>query len=312
MAHSDLTARVAQLALACAVLGVGVALLLRAALGSDGYSTLVNGLALSTGLPFVVVNCLVGVVFVAIAWIKGRRPGIGTIVQPIVTGFAVSAVMAVVAEPQEMVARAAMLAGSFVLIALGVAGYLGSRTGAGPPRVRLGVVRGRRRRCTGSARWCRRRSGSPGRRARRGCTGSPRRGFCVARRRTRARKPAGMAGRPGPAAGLVQRRAMSVRCQRRIVDGVTSRPRRRRAGSSRARAAITARSVQLIRGRGMRRWSTASWWRRTRISISLVVSDLMLSAVQARSLENMRYISFNATGGSCRTPCGDEWAGQRR
>jgi len=132
LAHSDLTARVAQLALACAVLGVGVALLLRAALGSDGYSTLVNGLALSTGLPFVVVNCLVGVVFVAIAWIKGRRPGIGTIVQPIVTGFAVSAVMAVVAEPQEMVARAAMLAGSFVLIALGVAGYLGSRTGAGP------------------------------------------------------------------------------------------------------------------------------------------------------------------------------------
>ena len=29
----------------------------------------------------------------------------------------------------------------------------------------------------------------------------------------------------------------------------------------------------LMRGRGVRRWSTASWWRRTRISISLVVSD---------------------------------------
>ena len=26
-------------------------------------------------------------------------------------------------------------------------------------------------------------------------------------------------------------------------------------------------------GRGVRRWSTASWWRRTKISISLVVSD---------------------------------------
>ena len=41
------------------------------------------------------------------------------------------------------------------------------------------------------------------------------------------------------------------------------------SGSSRARAAITARSVQRIRGRGVRRCSTASWWRRTRISISL-------------------------------------------
>ena len=40
-----------QLVLACGVLGVGVALLLDAALGSDGYSSLVSGLTLATGLP---------------------------------------------------------------------------------------------------------------------------------------------------------------------------------------------------------------------------------------------------------------------
>jgi hypothetical protein len=73
---------------------------------------------------------------------------------------------------------------------------------------------------------------------------------------------------------VVQRRATSWRCQRWTVDGVMSNPRRRRAGSSRARAAIRPRSGLLIRGRGVRGpWSTASWWRRTRISISLVVSD---------------------------------------
>jgi hypothetical protein len=47
-----------------------------------------------------------------------------------------------------------------------------------------------------------------------------------------------------------------------------------------------ARSVPLIRRRGVRRWSTASWWRRTRISISLV-SDRVSSTIQPRSLENI-------------------------
>ena len=58
--------RVGQLLVACVVLGIGVALLLLAALGSDGYSTLINGITLSTGLPFVVVNCAVGIILVVI------------------------------------------------------------------------------------------------------------------------------------------------------------------------------------------------------------------------------------------------------
>jgi hypothetical protein len=95
-------------------------------------------------------------------------------------------------------------------------------------------------------------------------------------------------GRPGRTGGVVQRRATSWRCQRRIVDGVASIPWRLRTGSGRARAVITPRSVQLIRRCGVRRCSTASWWRRTRISISLLVSDRVRSTMQPRSLENAR------------------------
>ena len=95
-------------------------------------------------------------------------------------------------------------------------------------------------------------------------------------------------GRGGVGGWVVQREAMSWRCQRRIVAGVTSSPRRRRAGSSRVSAAMRARSIQFIRGRGVRRWSTASWWHRSRISISLAVSDLLLSSIQPRNLENIR------------------------
>ena len=72
----------------------------------------------------------------------------------------------------------------------------------------------------------------------------PQVGFSVARRTIRARRPAGIAGRPGRVGFVVQRRATSWRCQRRIVAGVTSSPRRRRTGSSRVRAAISARSAQ--------------------------------------------------------------------
>ena len=59
----------------CLVLGVGVAMLLAADLGSDGYSTMVNGIALATDTAFWVVNLVVGVVFVAMAALRHDAPG---------------------------------------------------------------------------------------------------------------------------------------------------------------------------------------------------------------------------------------------
>ena len=55
-----MTGRVAQLLLSCVVLGAGVSLLLDARLGSDGYSMFVNGLSLTTGVAFWIVNIVVG------------------------------------------------------------------------------------------------------------------------------------------------------------------------------------------------------------------------------------------------------------
>ncbi len=124
--------RSVQLLVSCVVLGVGVALLLEAALGSDGYSTMVNGLSLATDQPFVLVNGVVGVVLVAMAWARGVRPGPGTIVQPVLVGFTVSAVMGLLATPDQIWLRVVLLALAFPVLALGVAGYLGSGTGAGP------------------------------------------------------------------------------------------------------------------------------------------------------------------------------------
>jgi uncharacterized membrane protein YczE len=124
--------RAVQLVVSCAVLGVGVALLLAPALGSDGFSTLINGLALALDAPFLAVNVAVGGVLILLAWAKGRRPGLGTVVQPVVTGAVVTVALATVPEPVGLVARAGLFLLGFVVVAVGVAGYLGSDTGAGP------------------------------------------------------------------------------------------------------------------------------------------------------------------------------------
>lgn len=124
--------RTAMLLVGCVVLGTGVAMLLTADLGSDGYSTFVNGLALSTGMTFWIANTLVGVVLVALAALRRVRPGVGTVVQVVLVGVVVSVVLDVLETPDHPVWRFVLLAAAFPVLALGIALYLGSHTGAGP------------------------------------------------------------------------------------------------------------------------------------------------------------------------------------
>ena len=124
--------RVAQLVVSCTVLGVGVALLLDARLGSDGYSMFINGLSLTTGFAFWVVNTVVGVVLVLLAWLRGRRPGLGTVTQPVVVGLVVSVMLPRLPEPTSVSLRWVELVVGFVVLCVGVAGYLAVDLGAGP------------------------------------------------------------------------------------------------------------------------------------------------------------------------------------
>ena len=124
--------RYVQLVVACTLLGIGVAFLLEAALGSDGYSSLVSGLTEATGGPFWVLNIVVGAAFIGMAWARGTRPGPGTVVQWFLVGIVISGVLTLVPPVDSWPGRIGSLALAFVLIAVGVAGYLASNTGAGP------------------------------------------------------------------------------------------------------------------------------------------------------------------------------------
>jgi uncharacterized membrane protein YczE len=124
--------RTALLIVGCVVLGTGVAVLLAADLGSDGYSTFVNGLTIATGVDFWVMNLVVGVVLVAMAALRRVRPGIGTVVQVVLVGVTVSVVLDLLSTPEALGWRAALLAAAFPVLSVGIALYLGSHTGAGP------------------------------------------------------------------------------------------------------------------------------------------------------------------------------------
>lgn len=124
--------RILLLVVGCVVLGIGVGLLLTADLGSDGYSTLVNGIARTNGWAFVVANIAVSLVFLAVAAVRRVRPDVGTVVQVVVVGYTVSLVLNAVETPSSYGGRALLLAVAVPVVAIGVAAYLGSRLGAGP------------------------------------------------------------------------------------------------------------------------------------------------------------------------------------
>ena len=124
--------RLLLLVAGCVVLGVGVGLLLTAKLGSDGYSTLVNGISIATGLSFLVCNLAVSAVFLLLAALRRLLPDVGTVVQIVVVGYTVSVVLGVLETPGGLAARSAYLVVAFPVLAVGIAAYLGSNLGAGP------------------------------------------------------------------------------------------------------------------------------------------------------------------------------------
>lgn len=132
MTVSSAPRRVALVALGCVVLGTGVAMLLTADLGSDGFSTLVNGVSIATGTSFLVANLLISVLFLVMAALRRVFPGVGTVIQVVVVGWTVSYLIELLDTPDGLPWRLALLVAALPVLAVGIAVYLGGNTGAGP------------------------------------------------------------------------------------------------------------------------------------------------------------------------------------
>ena len=124
--------RLGRLVGGCLVLGLGVAMLLTADLGSDGYSTLVNGVSIGADIPFLVSNMAISVGFLGLAAARRLKPGLGTLVQIVVVGLTVSWLLTVLDTPGTLIGQSLLLVAALPVLATGIAAYLGTHLGAGP------------------------------------------------------------------------------------------------------------------------------------------------------------------------------------
>ena len=123
--------------------GTGEALLVQAQLGIGPWLVLSEGVALHTPLTIGVATQLTGVL-VLLGWIPLReRPGLGTIANVAVIGFAIDVMLLALPDPELMVTRVLTLLLGIALVGIGSGLYLTANLGPGP---RDGLMTGVHRR----------------------------------------------------------------------------------------------------------------------------------------------------------------------
>lgn len=124
--------RLPQLLIGLFMYGWSMAMMLRAALGLNPWDVLHQGLSGFLPISFGTVTILVGTL-VLLLWIPLRQwPGLGTVANVFVVGFAVDFGLSVMTAPESLPARAALLISGVVLNGLAGAVYIGSVFGPGP------------------------------------------------------------------------------------------------------------------------------------------------------------------------------------
>ncbi len=144
--------RLTQLAVGLSLYGISMAMLLRSQLGLDPWDVFHYGITRHVPVSFGTVVIATSFV-VLLLWIPLRQwPGLGTIANAVWIGIATDLTLAVLATPDDLVARTAMLIGGIVLNGLAGALYIGAQLGPGP---RDGLMTGLHRRTGWSLRLVR-------------------------------------------------------------------------------------------------------------------------------------------------------------
>lgn len=137
-----LTFRVVQLLMGLILYGFTMAMLVESALGLDPWDVFHQGLANHLPLSFGQVVIAVGAA-VLLLWIPLKQwPGLGTVLNVIVIGLAADFGLAVIARPDDLWLRIALLIGGIIGNGLAGALYIGAQLGTGPrDGLWMGLVR---------------------------------------------------------------------------------------------------------------------------------------------------------------------------
>jgi uncharacterized membrane protein YczE len=135
--------RLARLLVGLVLYGASLAMMVRADLGLAPWDVLHSGLVhhvpLTLGQAVVVMSFVV-----LLLWLPLReKPGLATVANALVVGFAADGTLWLLDRPDPLVARIALMVGGIVLCALATALYIGAQLGRGP---RDGLMTGLARR----------------------------------------------------------------------------------------------------------------------------------------------------------------------
>ncbi len=135
--------RVTQLLVGLALYGASLAMMVRGNLGLAPWDVLHSGLIqhvpLSLGQAVVVISFAV-----LLLWIPLKEvPGVGTVANALLVGFAADATLAVLDRPEERWVQVLLMVGGVALCGFATALYIGAQLGRGP---RDGLMTGLHRR----------------------------------------------------------------------------------------------------------------------------------------------------------------------
>jgi uncharacterized membrane protein YczE len=149
--------RVALLLVGSLIIAAGVAVMLWSGLGPGPLDVFIGAVRVRTGLSLTLSVWLVIASLIGIAWAMGRRPGLGTLVSPLIVGPTMQAVLVLLdrVDPPDAVAVLLVIhvvavfvvglgAGALIVSGLGagsgelLAAAASDHTGRAEPRLRMG------------------------------------------------------------------------------------------------------------------------------------------------------------------------------
>ena len=127
-----MTRRVCQLLIGLVLYGIGIALMVQAAIGLDPWTVFAQGISIHTGIGIGWLSNIIGV-FVLLLWIPLRqRPGIGTLLNILLIGPRLELGLWLIPRPEGFLWQALMFAAGLLLLAVASGLYIGANFGPGP------------------------------------------------------------------------------------------------------------------------------------------------------------------------------------
>jgi uncharacterized membrane protein YczE len=127
-----MTRRITQLLIGLFLYGIGIALIVRGAIGVAPWDVLTQGIDKHTHLGFGLITILTSAV-VLLFWIPLRqKPGIGTVLNALLVGPAADVGLWLIPEGLDLWARILLFAAGLLVLAAATGLYIGAHFGPGP------------------------------------------------------------------------------------------------------------------------------------------------------------------------------------